>query len=268
MKTNHPALCEHTSQQIGWGALIETRLLSGVPVNDSISSPTPYSNWDYFFIDRDYFQSLSVELLNLTKDADLYIAYNRKPTSTDYDCKSMRSGTTEERCIDTGAAVGRWWIGVNNAAAGTINYTVQAHTLQCLNTLNLDPLPQTNANVGAYVSQDITTNNGTAPYEYSIFFGNLPPGLVLYGGGWLTGYPSQAGTFDFFVTVVDRYGCTGAQNYTMNIFTCTANIQVSPSTLPAGNVGVAYNRTISATGGYCAIYSHSFFWNVASGIVS
>jgi hypothetical protein len=122
-------------------------------------------------------------------------------------------------------------------------------TLCAPNALQLNPLPVSNVVAGAYVSQDITTSNGTGPFEFSVTALTLPPGLSLYLGGWLTGYASTIGTYDFVVQAMDSLGCTGSRLYTMNVFTCTANIQASPASLSSGNVGMPYNRTISGSGG-------------------
>jgi hypothetical protein len=217
MRNNRHTLCDHTPQQIGWGALVETELPNAVPRNDTINGSTPQSTWKYYFVDVDFFEALSVELYNLTADADLYVAFDRKPTRFDSDCSSSRSGTTVERCIITAPQVGRYWIGINNFATGQINYTIAATMKQCANTLLVDPLPISNVNAGSYVSQDITATNGTAPYQYNIFFGIQPDGLSLYLNGWLTGYPTTPGIYQFGVMAVDRYGCTGAGFFNMTV---------------------------------------------------
>ncbi|HSE39121.1 MAG TPA: PPC domain-containing protein, partial [Acidobacteriota bacterium] len=126
MRNSRHTLCDHTPQQIGWGTLVETELPNAVPRNDSITGSTPNSTWKYYFVDVDFFQALSVELYNLTADADLYVAFDRKPTLFDSDCSSSRSGTTVERCILSAPQVGRYWIGINNFSTGTINYTIAA----------------------------------------------------------------------------------------------------------------------------------------------
>ncbi|MEO8613106.1 MAG: putative Ig domain-containing protein, partial [Chloroflexota bacterium] len=64
--------------------------------------------------------------------------------------------------------------------------------------------------------------------------------------GAITGTPPTAGTFPFTVTVTDSLGATGVQPYSVTI---NPAITVTPATLPNGTVGVAYNQTISATGG-------------------
>src|SRR5262249_22155489 len=66
--------------------------------------------------------------------------------------------------------------------------------------------------------------------------------------GVLSGTPVQAGTFNFTVTATDTNGCPGSQAYTLVIGNCPA-ITITPSTLPSGTVGTAYNQTLTATGG-------------------
>jgi hypothetical protein len=42
------------------------------------------------------------------------------------------------------------------------------------------------------------------PYQYSLIGGKLPPGLSLSSGGAITGAPTQAGTFSFWVNLSDQ----------------------------------------------------------------
>src|ERR687885_2726590 len=42
------------------------------------------------------------------------------------------------------------------------------------------------------------------PYQYTLIGGKLPPGLSLSFGGAITGTPTQAGTFSFWVNLSDQ----------------------------------------------------------------
>ena len=92
---------------------------------------------------------------------------------------------------------------------------------------------------------------GTAPYTFAVTAGALPVGLSLSSGGALTGTPTAAGTFNFTVTATDSSTGTGpyagTQSYSMTIAPPT--IAVSPASLAAGTVGLAYSQTVTASGG-------------------
>jgi hypothetical protein len=83
--------------------------------------------------------------------------------------------------------------------------------------------------------------------------GALPAGLLpLTSGGLISGTPTTAGTFTFTVTATyTATGCTGLQAYTIviNAPACPAITLLPAPPLPQGTVGVAYNQTITASGG-------------------
>ncbi len=114
----------------------------------------------------------------------------------------------------------------------------------------LAPASLPNGGVGMAYSQTLTASGGTAPYSFNVVSGALPPGLTLTPSGVLAGVPSTSGSFTFTVTATDANGCAGSQTYmiVINATMCTT-ITVSPTSLPAANVGVAYNQTLTASGG-------------------
>jgi hypothetical protein len=62
----------------------------------------------------------------------------------------------------------------------------------------------------------------------------------------LSGTPTANGSYNFTVTATDNFGCTTSTTYTV-VVACPT-ISLSPSTLPPGNAGFAYNQTITVTG--------------------
>lgn len=54
---------------------------------------------------------------------------------------------------------------------------------------------------------DILLSGGVAPYTVTLSSGTLPPGLFLASDGTLSGTPTLAGTYDFFIAVSDSSGC-------------------------------------------------------------
>ena len=63
----------------------------------------------------------------------------------------------------------------------------------------------------------------------------------------LSGTPSASGPFTFTVQATDPSFNTGSRSYTVTIN--AAPLVVSPASLPVGTTGVAYNQTVTASGG-------------------
>lgn len=114
--------------------------------------------------------------------------------------------------------------------------------------LAISPTSLPGGQVGASYSQMLSGSGGTAPYTFAVTAGSLPPGLTLGSDGSLTGAFTQSGAFTFTVTMTDSNGCTTSKQYTIEVLPCPT-ITVTPSSLPAGTVGVAYNQTFTASGG-------------------
>jgi hypothetical protein len=131
-----------------------------------------------------------------------------------------------------------------------------------------DPLSQTNAAtltitfgiittslpdgvVGTAYNQALSAAAGKLPYTWSIKSGALPAGLALDAAGVIHGTPSAAGTSNFTVQVTDSSSKSVKSSKALSIVIANARIPVSITTaaLPNGTVGVAYNQSVTATGG-------------------
>jgi hypothetical protein len=101
---------------------------------------------------------------------------------------------------------------------------------------------------------------GTAPLNWSISAGSLPPGLMLNPSGTITGAPTASGTFPFTVRIADTFGQSDTQ--ALSILVSTDNPpQIVPPSLPGGTDGVAYGpTTLQATGGVGTLT-----WTVSAG---
>ena len=147
---------------------------------------------------------------------------------------------------------------------GTFNVTVtatdangqtgsRAYTLTIgAPTLTLTPAAGTlTATYGAAYSQTFTAGGSAGPFNY-VLTGALPAG-VTFSGNTLSGTPTVPGSYPITVTATDTV-LTGAgapfsivQNYTLNV--PAPVIVVNPATLPNPAAGVAYNQTLTVTGG-------------------
>jgi hypothetical protein len=103
-------------------------------------------------------------------------------------------------------------------------------------------------------NQALNSSGGTAPYSYSLTAGALPIGISFNSSGVFSGIPRSDGNFSLTVRSEDANGLAVSKVYT---FTVSAPaIAISPLTLPDPVLGVAYNQSLSSTGGI-APYSYS-----------
>jgi sugar lactone lactonase YvrE len=128
------------------------------------------------------------------------------------------------------------------SGASTYTFTVNAPSI------TITPASLMPAQVGiAYSSVSLSASGGTGPYSYKISSGSLPAGLALSSVGVLSGTPSAAGTFNFTLTATDANNLAGNQSYSLAV--SAATITITPSSLPAAQVNLAYNQILSAAGG-------------------
>lgn len=131
--------------------------------------------------------------------------------------------------------------GANNTSNGSFTLSVNATAL----TITPTTLPAGALNIS--YSTTLGATGGTAPYSFSLSSGTLPPGLSLSTGGVLSGSPTQAGTFQFTVGVVDSASISSTAAVSITI--APSSIVISTSALAIGQTGLPYNSSISATGG-------------------
>ncbi|MFN8004776.1 MAG: putative Ig domain-containing protein, partial [Acidobacteriota bacterium] len=128
------------------------------------------------------------------------------------------------------------------------NYTI---TIAPCPAINLTPSSLPNGVVGAAYDQTLTASaNGSSlsSFMFAVTAGALAPGLSLNPTGSLSGTPTQAGSYNFTITATSS-GCTATQNYTLTILATCPTLTVAPPLLPNGRIGVAYNQTLTVTGG-------------------
>ncbi|HMV85793.1 MAG TPA: putative Ig domain-containing protein, partial [Blastocatellia bacterium] len=129
-------------------------------------------------------------------------------------------------------------------------------------TITLTPATAANGQVNQFYTQQFTASGGTGPYDYFISAGALPNGVTLSTTGIASGTPTAGGQFNFTVSATDANGCTGAKQYALTINVACPTININPLLLPNGQVGVAYNQTLTAGGG-AAPYNYS----ISSGVL-
>ncbi len=155
--------------------------------------------------------------------------------------------------------------------SGTFNFTAQVRdNVQATDsrafavTINARPTITTTAplpafTVGAAHSTTLAATGGTLPLSWSVIAGAPPPGLTLNASsGVLGGTPTQAGTFNFTAQVRDNVQATDSRAFAVTINPPLAITTTSP--LPTSTAGIAYSRTLAASGGTLPLS-----WSVSAG---
>jgi putative Ig domain-containing protein len=87
----------------------------------------------------------------------------------------------------------------------------------CRPRITLRPFTLPSTNPFRTYHQRIRASGGHSPYTFTISNGSLPAGLHLSPEGVLSGMPiPRPGQFTFTIRATDRYGCTGARQYTFH----------------------------------------------------
>ena len=105
--------------------------------------------------------------------------------------------------------------------------------------------------IGVAYNQTITASGGTGTLTLAVSNIQGPiTGLTVPASGTgslvVSGTPTAAGTETFTLTATDSVGATTTTNYSLTVNPAAS---LAPATLPADTVGVAYNQTITASGG-------------------
>ena len=129
---------------------------------------------------------------------------------------------------------------VGQAMAGTVGH------------IRITPVSLPAATAQSPYIATLTASGGTAPYQFSISRGTLPPGLSLdSSSGSITGTPSAAGHYAFLVKVTDSSGAArGDRAFKFTVVGSGASITVTVSPTSAAIVSGAsqqFSATVSGT---------------------
>ncbi len=142
----------------------------------------------------------------------------------------------------------------NAAGTGPASARSTAATPNALPTLTFAAPPA--GEVGVPYSTQLTVNNGTSPFAWSISSGSLPAGLTLSSSGLLGGTPTASGSFPVTVRVVDASGQAATRSVTLVIEPAPV-VTFSPA---AGEVTVPYSQQPTVTGG-----TAPYVWKIGAG---
>ena len=119
--------------------------------------------------------------------------------------------------------------------------------------------------VGTPYSHTVSWKPGTGcpPYGYSVVGGAFPPGLSLSSNGHITGTPTQAGTYTFYIRQTDNCGIEGEGNapFVIKIQGGAPPLVITSSTLGNGEADLSYSVMLSASGGGTTAKT----WSVTAG---
>lgn len=118
--------------------------------------------------------------------------------------------------------------------------------------------------VGTPYSHTVSWKPGTGcpPFTYAVVGGAFPPGLSLSSNGNITGTPTLAGTYTFYIRQTDNCGPEGEGNapFVITIQGGAAPLAVTSDTLLNGEAELSYSVALTASGG-----AASRAWSVTSG---
>lgn len=95
------------------------------------------------------------------------------------------------------------------------------------------------------IKLEAKTGGGAGPpYSYTLLSGSPPPGITLRSDGVVSGTPTQAGTWSFWVELCDMAGNCGAQREFS--ITIVPRVLVTTESAGPGTTGVPYSLALSA----------------------
>lgn len=109
---------------------------------------------------------------------------------------------------------------------------------------------------------NIEASGGKPPYAFEKISGNIPQGLQFKSDGNLSGIPEATGMFTFTVQITDNYDRVISQEFSIQV---VENIQITTTHLPDGIAGTAYEKQLTASGGYGDIQWSVYSGNLPSG---
>ncbi len=119
-----------------------------------------------------------------------------------------------------------------------------------------------NGQVGVvYPPTPLSASGGSGTYTWTAT--GLPTGLSVTAAGVLSGTPTVKGPFTAFFTVTDPISglsFTQVTPFNRSIAGPTLALTINTTSIPQGEMGVAYSQQISATGGY-----GTYNWSISSG---
>jgi len=185
--------------------------------------------------------------------SDTFAAVNGTPPLTWSISGTLPTGLTLNAATGNVSGTPTEWGGYPYTVTATDSSpTPASDTAQ--NILNISQALQIVANLNsAYIGEAYTTSltaiGGVYPYTWAIPSGSLPPGLTLQTSGFITGTPTQLGSYNFVLQVSDSSvpPVSVTQAISLNVTPTPLSVLGSPQS-PAP-VNVLYHSQIPISGG-------------------
>lgn len=187
------------------------------------------------------------QLINVSGGTPPY-TYTVPPTST------LPPGLRlfDDKLLGTPTQVGTFMFKIKatdaNGCFGTSNFTLTVkdpNTPACP-TITFSPSSVPTGTVGMLYSARVVATGAASPYTYSLGKGSLPPGLGL-SGSTITGFPTKAGTYAFQIVSTDSKGCSGTQDYEMEVVDAGCPQDVAVLLTPVGGSSVDASKPVAFT---------------------
>jgi hypothetical protein len=117
------------------------------------------------------------------------------------------------------------------------------------------PLPD--ATVGIQYNHQLSGREGCPPYTFKLSSGSMPPGISITSGGNITGTPTQAGTWGFYLALDDV--CNSPEAARAFSLTVVPKLTVTTNSIPPAIVNTPYSQQLTYDGG------GSVTWSISSG---
>ena len=116
-------------------------------------------------------------------------------------------------------------------------------------------------NLSQSYSATLQASGGTGTRTWSLASGSgpLPDDLTLSSSGVISGTPTVDASFNFTVQVADSGSPQQVATRALSILIRTDAVTITTTSLPGGQVGVAYSQFVSATNG-----QPPFFWSISA----
>ena len=115
------------------------------------------------------------------------------------------------------------------------------------NITTQSPLPD--GTVGLPYSEPLQATGGTGTLVWSLFGGSLPANLALSQAGTISGTPTNSGTSNFTVKVIDALSQSATQLLSITISAVPSPLTITTNSLPDGRRNQPYATTLKASGG-------------------
>jgi autotransporter-associated beta strand protein len=187
---------------------------------------------------------------NIRLDGSGLSGFSETPKTVPILTGTLSNITTSQITLTTSNFPGRGsWATVTNASDISLTYTPVA--------LAMDTLALPNCFSGNLYQQQFLGTGGVSPHLWTVFAGELPPGLTLSSSGLLSGTPSLPGDYSVEIQLADAAGINVRRIFLISI---DAPLAITTAALDSATANVPYSRQLGVTGGV-----PTYNWSVQAG---